>query len=67
MRKTVLLLLLFGLIAPAGCHQAEQGRFQHNLVNKPAPDFELTALDDGKVKLSALRGKPVVITFWGYG
>jgi thiol-disulfide isomerase/thioredoxin len=30
-----------------------------------APDFTLNALDGGKVTLSALRGKPVVIDFWG--
>jgi len=30
-----------------------------------APDFTLNALDGGKVTLSSLRGKPVVIDFWG--
>ncbi len=67
MRGIGLLLLAGGMIGFAGCHRAEPGRFQHKLVNQPAPDFELTALDGGKVKLSALRGRPVIITFWGYG
>jgi peroxiredoxin len=30
-----------------------------------APDFELTALDGSKVSLAALRGKPVLLFFWG--
>jgi peroxiredoxin len=28
------------------------------------PDFELPALEGGKVRLSALRGSPVLINFW---
>ncbi len=31
----------------------------------PAPQIDLETLDGGRVKLSALRGHPVVITFWG--
>jgi thiol-disulfide isomerase/thioredoxin len=30
-----------------------------------APQIDLETLDGGRVKLSALRGHPVVITFWG--
>jgi len=30
----------------------------------PAPDFELTAVDDQKVRLADLRGKVVLIDFW---
>ncbi|MFZ5824412.1 MAG: redoxin domain-containing protein [Bacillota bacterium] len=33
-------------------------------VGEPAPDFELTTLEGETVKLSALRGKPVVVNFW---
>lgn len=67
MSRTGLLLLLIGLVGLAGCHRAEQGRFRKKFMDKPAPDFELTALDGGKVKLSAYRGKPVIVTFWGHG
>src|SRR5687768_8283947 len=31
----------------------------------PAPQIDLETLGGGRVKLSALRGHPVVITFWG--
>lgn len=30
----------------------------------PAPDFTLTTMDGGEVKLSALKGRVVVINFW---
>lgn len=33
-------------------------------VGKPAPDFTLTDLDGNSVKLSALRGKPVVLEWF---
>ena len=35
-------------------------------VGDPAPDFELDSTKGGKVKLSSLRGKNVVINFYGY-
>ena len=31
----------------------------------PAPDIDLPTLSGGHVKLSALKGHPVVVTFWG--
>ncbi len=34
------------------------------LIGKPAPDFELTLLDGGRVTLSQLRGQVVVLNFW---
>ena len=33
-------------------------------VNRAAPDFQLRTLDGGTVRLSDLRGRPVVINFW---
>jgi peroxiredoxin len=43
----------------------DQWRFKAKMKNKPAPDFELVALDGGQVRLSDFRGKPVVLAFWG--
>ncbi|MBL9128840.1 MAG: TlpA family protein disulfide reductase [Verrucomicrobiales bacterium] len=31
---------------------------------KPAPDFEVTALDGSRLRLSELRGRPVILDFW---
>jgi peroxiredoxin len=31
----------------------------------PAPEIDLQTLAGGRVKLSSLRGRPVVLTFWG--
>ena len=65
MRRTSLLLFAMGMLA--GC-STKGGRQQvSKLENKLAPDFELTALDGGRVKLSELRGKPVLLAFFAYG
>jgi peroxiredoxin/outer membrane lipoprotein-sorting protein len=34
------------------------------LLNQTAPDFELKTLEGERVRLSELRGKPVVLNFW---
>lgn len=34
------------------------------IAGQPAPDFNLTALDGSHVKLSELKGKPVIVNFW---
>ncbi len=34
------------------------------LIDAPAPDFALAALDGGTVALEDLRGRPVVLNFW---
>jgi len=56
-------LIVLGL---AGCAGAAEGRFVAQVKNKPAPDFELTALDGAKVRLSDQRGKPVLVAFFAY-
>jgi peroxiredoxin len=43
-----------------------QRQFVSQVKNKPAPDFELTALDGAKVRLSDQRGKPVLLAFFAY-
>lgn len=35
-------------------------------VGEKAPDFELDSTKGGKLKLSSLRGKNVLINFYGY-
>jgi cytochrome c biogenesis protein CcmG, thiol:disulfide interchange protein DsbE len=34
------------------------------LLDRPAPDFELERLDGGMLRLSELRGRPVIVNFW---
>lgn len=51
----------------AGCSGAADRRFVAQVKNKPAPDFELTALDGAKVRLSDQRGKPVLLAFFAFG
>jgi cytochrome c biogenesis protein CcmG, thiol:disulfide interchange protein DsbE len=34
------------------------------LLNQPAPDFELERLEGGTLRLSDLRGRPVMVNFW---
>ena len=44
---------------------AEHRQFQQNAprAGEPMPDFTLPLLDGGELKLSSLRGKPVMIEF----
>ncbi len=50
-------LLLFLTLA-GGCSRKKTEK-------KPAPDFTLTALDGSTVRLAELRGKCVLLSFWG--
>lgn len=34
------------------------------LVNRPAPDFDLAAMDGGRVALRDVKGSPLVLNFW---
>src|SRR5207247_9760360 len=50
--------LAWGLVHPANPTTAA-------VVGKPAPEIEVRALDGGStVRLSELRGRPVVLNFW---
>lgn len=49
--------MLFGAPDPLGAQEIAPG--------KPAPEIDLPKLQGGQVRLSALRGHPVVVTFWG--
>jgi cytochrome c biogenesis protein CcmG/thiol:disulfide interchange protein DsbE len=37
---------------------------RHPLLDRPAPEIALPALDGDEVRLSALRGRPVLVNFW---
>lgn len=71
------IILLLGLSVVAVLVAVLASGFQHDpreiaspLINKPAPDFTLKALESGTdgaeqiVKLSSQKGTPVVLNFW---
>lgn len=53
------------LAAATGC--ATNRAISGAEVNTMAPDFEAVDIDGRTVRLSELRGKPVVLAFWFYG
>lgn len=62
----VLLSIAASTLMGLGCRAQAPPNF-NQMLHRPAPDFELTALDGAKVKLSDYRGKVVLVTFWGHG
>ena len=54
------------IIALTGCASPdrENRRYQHALIEKPAPDFTLRDLKGNQVSLSDFRGQPVILNFW---
>jgi peroxiredoxin len=60
---------LLASIALAGCDGAGAASpgANHPLLNNPAPDFTVDSVpaDKGPIKLSAEKGKVVVLDFWG--
>jgi cytochrome c biogenesis protein CcmG/thiol:disulfide interchange protein DsbE len=53
----VILLLAYGF-------RTDPKAIPSPLVQKPAPEFRLTAYGGGDISLAALKGKPVVLNFW---
>ena len=60
---TLLVTLLLRVAAAAAPDFAAMD-IQHYETPKPAPDFALPDLDGQTVKLTALRGKVVLLFYW---
>ena len=58
-------LILAGLPAAVMGQRRTAERPQEIVPGMPAPEIDLPRLQGGSVKLSGLRGHPVVVTFWG--
>jgi len=59
----IVLSLLTAAIVIAGCG-GDSSDGQGITPGSEAPDFQLQSLDGGKVSLSELRGRPVMLNFW---
>jgi cytochrome c biogenesis protein CcmG/thiol:disulfide interchange protein DsbE len=65
-----LVSVLFQQGAPIECDDAPAepvtgpGIGGHPLYGQPAPEIDLATLDGGRMTLSELRGRPVLINFW---
>jgi cytochrome c biogenesis protein CcmG, thiol:disulfide interchange protein DsbE len=61
---SVIVAALLALLGYVLLHGANAGRTSA-LMGKPAPDFSYTTFDGKTVDLASLRGKPVMVNFWG--
>jgi RNA polymerase sigma factor (sigma-70 family) len=62
----------FGTTSADGAELARRAKpelyeLRKMIIGKPAPEIDAETMDGGKVKLSALRGKVVVVVFWFHG
>jgi cytochrome c biogenesis protein CcmG, thiol:disulfide interchange protein DsbE len=68
-RRPILLALLVAVVTTAGIlvfvRAGAGGTDDHVAVGQPAPPIVGTTLDGAAFDLASLRGKPVVVNFWG--
>ena len=55
---------LVGVLGVALLRPADDATTGGPLVGKTAPDFTLQSLDGSELRLSSLKGRPVVVNFW---
>jgi cytochrome c biogenesis protein CcmG/thiol:disulfide interchange protein DsbE len=60
----VIVAALLGLLGYVLLHGASAGRTSA-LMGKPAPEFSYSTFDGRTVDLQGLRGRPVMVNFWG--
>ncbi len=61
MIKKITLILLVSLLALSGCLPDKPAKLK---IGDPAPDFLIEDLSGEKIRLSSLKGRPVVIRFF---
>ena len=58
-------VIAFVAFVPLGRSEPERIRVGGSpLLDRPAPEIDLTTLDGERVRLSELRGRPVLVNFW---
>lgn len=62
-RRIIFLVLIIAL--GFAIYQATSKQTKKPQVGEEAPDFKLTTLDGKEVQLSEMRGKAVMLNFWG--
>ncbi len=67
MTRAMVVSIVVALLFAAGCASSPEQHFIRSVKNQPARDFELKDLSGKLVKLSAFRGKPVLLAFFAYG
>lgn len=67
MNRRAAAVLAICFTAVGGCAHLAEKRLLSRMQGRPAPDFELRDLDGHSVKLSDFKGKPTVVSFFGYG
>lgn len=60
----LLVVVLSVPLAPAQPSASGRVVSGHPLYQQPAPEIDLVALDGRRVRLSDLRGRPVLVNFW---
>ncbi len=63
----MLLLMLAAMFVLVGVPALQEWRFSARVLGAPAPDFALTDVGGQTVRLSELKGKPIVLAFWAGG
>lgn len=63
--RLILLTVMVGLIGFALYRVMEEGRSEKPQVGDLAPNFQLSSLDGKPVSLEQLKGKVVILNFWG--
>ncbi|MBA4494276.1 thiol-disulfide oxidoreductase ResA [Paenactinomyces guangxiensis] len=63
--RRILFFVMVVIIGVALYQAIQQGKSEVPQAGDKAPDFQLTTLDGKEMKLSQLRGKAVMLNFWG--
>ncbi len=67
MRTLLLSLILTGLLWGGGPVASAQSRDLAQMVNKPAPNFDLTLFSGKQIQLKDFNGHVLVLNFWHSG